>query len=51
MLIFAFFFEVKVRWFLEVELAMLVSLGVGWALVLLGFGGWKDLVKIFFGVE
>jgi hypothetical protein len=32
----------------EVELTLLVSLGVGWALVLLGFGGREDLVKIFF---
>lgn len=30
---------------MEVELAMLVSLGVGRTLVLLGFGARKDLVK------
>lgn len=36
---------------MEVELAMLVSLGVGRALVLLGFGGREDLVKkIFLGL-
>ena len=33
---------------MEVELAMLASLGVGWALVLLGFGAREDLVKKFF---
>lgn len=30
---------------MEVELAMFVSLGVEWALVLLGFGAREDLVK------
>lgn len=35
---------------MEVGLTMLVSLGVGWASVLLGFGAREDLEKNFLGL-